>query len=228
MLLALAASLVLAQGIPLKSGAGADLATVDSTYKGLRTSLWPTTANCYSLSSSTGIVAAALAANATVFAMRTSPAAGKSAVITKVMLRYVTQVAYTVPISATRRLALFRGSGAQTSGGTTLSTAIPPKDSASAANSAVQTSEGGFASISTTAALTVTGITYEAQEFSTMHLGAVGAAGATSDWTVVSDSALGDHPIELAPGQLLAIRNPVVFDAAGTWVLAVSVDWCER
>ncbi len=30
-----------------------------------------------------------------------------------------------------------------------------------------------------------------------------------------------------ATGQVLAIRNPVVMDAAGTWQLAVAVDWYE-
>jgi hypothetical protein len=226
-MLGLIVALMLNQGIPLKSGDGTDLATVDSTYKTLRVSTWPSTNACYSLSSVTGIVGAALAANSTVFAMRTNPGGTKAALIHKISLRYITQVAYTTPLSAVRRLAVFRGAGAATSGGTTLSTAIPPKDS-SAPNSVVQTSEGGFASISTTGALTVSGITYEAQEFSTMHLGAVGAAGATTDWTIVVDAHTGDHPLELQPGQLMAIRNPVVMDAAGTWVLAVSVDWCER
>lgn len=34
-------------------------------------------------------------------------------------------------------------------------------------------------------------------------------------------------PIILEPGQLIAIRNPVVMDAAGTFQVSVAVDWHE-
>jgi hypothetical protein len=35
------------------------------------------------------------------------------------------------------------------------------------------------------------------------------------------------QPIQLDPGQALLIRNPQAMDAAGTFQLAVAVDWYE-
>lgn len=207
-------------------GSSATGVTVDATYKNFRVRSVPGTRNCYSLSSVTGTIGAALAANSSVFAMRVDPGSSKNAWIRRMRITYTTIVVYTTPVTAGRRLALFRGSGAAASGGTALSTAIPGKDS-TAANSEVQTSEGGDARISTTGALTVTGITFEAQELATMSLVHVGAAGASFDQEWLWDSGP-EHPLVLRAGQLLAIRNPAAMDAAGTWQAAVTVDWCEN
>jgi hypothetical protein len=80
--------------------------------------------------------------------------------------------------------------------------------------------------ISATAALTVTGITYETTPFAVMTLSHLGAAGAYGE-VVFEFAATESAPIVLQPGQLLAIRNPAAMDAAGTWQLGVRVDWHE-
>lgn len=176
------------------------------------------------LSSVTGTIAAALGANSSVFCMRLDPATSVNAYIYEVQLRYTTIVAYTTPVTAGRRLALFRGSGAACSGGTGLT--IAPTDD-STLNSEVSTAQGGDARIATTGALTVTGITFEADPIFTCGLVHVGAAGASTDCLWNKDS-VNESPLILRPGQVLAIRNPAAMDAAGTWTLAVTVQWYER
>lgn len=178
----------------------------------------------YAVTGTTGTIGAALAANSSVFAMRLDPGASKLAFIERIRLQWTTLVAFTVPLTAGRRLEIYRGSGAGTSGGTSIA-AVAPKDTTSPL-SQFNTAEGGAVSISTTAALTVTGITFEANPFASMSLAHVGAAGAFFEQ--VFEFAAGESaPIVLQPGQLLAIRNPVVMDAAGTWQLGVRVDWHE-
>jgi hypothetical protein len=177
----------------------------------------------FSISGATGTIAAALAQNSTIFAMRLDPATTKRAYIERIRIQYTTIVAYTTAVTAGRRLAIFRGSGAAASGATAL---VPAKKLASSVDSEFTVALGGDARISTTGALTVTGITYEADPFRTMSLSHVGAAGAFYDR--VFEFGNGEAaPIQLEPGQLLAIRNPVAMDAAGTWQAMVDVDWYE-
>lgn len=225
-LLVVLSTAVFAQGIVVKSGSDSTLVSADPPYKNLRVRQLPGTRNCYSLSSVTGTLAAALAANSSVFAMRVDPGSAKNAWVRRVYIAYTTIVAYTTAVTAGRRLALYRGSGAAASGGTALSTAVIAKDS-TASNSEVQTSEGGDARISTTGALTVTGITFEANEFATVSLTHVGAAGAFVEREWLWDDRA-EHPLVLRAGQLLALRNPVAMDAAGTWQVSLTVDWCEN
>lgn len=178
------------------------------------------------LSSVTGTIGAALAANSSIFAMRFDTGAGnKRAFIEKVRLTFTCIVAFTVPITAGRRLSLFRGSGANASGGTALAT-VGKKHSASV-DSEVEAANGGDARISTTGALTVTGITFETNELAVFSLVHTGTAGAFSE-EIFEFNASENTPIVLEPGQLLAIRNPVVMDAAGTWQASVRVDWYEE
>lgn len=199
---------------------GTTTARVDN--RGLRTSLIPR-GNAYSVSSVTGTIGAALAANASVFAMRLDPGSAVLAYIERIRIMYTTIVAYTTPVTAGRRLALFRGSLAAASGGTALGAVA--KDSTSSP-SECDAAQGGDIRISTTAALTVTGITFEANPIRTMTLVHVGAAGAFVEelWEFhASENA----PVVLQPGQLIAVRNPAAMDAAGTWQAGINVDWHE-
>lgn len=190
--------------------------------RGLRSSTVPR-GNAYSVSSITGTVAAALAANATTFAMRLDPGSAVLAYIERIRIMYTTIVAYTTPVTAGRRLALFRGSGAATSGGTALTSVA--KDS-TGSPSECNLAQGGDIRISTTGALTVTGITYEADPIRSMTLVHVGAAGAYTE-SIFEFHASECAPVILQPGQLLAVRNPVAMDAAGTWQMGINVDWHE-
>lgn len=178
----------------------------------------------YSISGLTGTIGAALGANSCIFAMRLDPATTRVAKISRIRVGYTTIVAYTVPITAGRRLALFRGGTAALTGGTAY-TGMSKKDTASPA-SQFDTAEGGDARFATTAALTLGATTFDTNPIRSMTLSHVGAAGAFYDDTWEFDGAHA-APIVLRPGELIGFRNPVAMDAAGTWQLMVSVDWTE-
>lgn len=167
-----------------------------------------------------GTVGAAIAINSSFFAMRLDLGSTLRAFVDLIVLRYTTIVAYTTPVTAGRRLAIFRGSGANTSGGTSITTATPR--STGFAASEFDTAAGGAMSIATTGALTVTGITFEAAPIAVAPLVHLGNAGGYGEFRFQFDA-----PIQLEPGQLLAVRNPVAMDAAGTWQLGVEVHWRE-
>lgn len=200
-------------------------AAVENANKAFRSCNVPRSSRNFSVAATTGTMAAALAANSSVFAIRIDPGAGSiNAFIERIRLQYTTIVAYTTPITAGRRLALFRGSGAAVTGGTSIAT-VAKKDSSSI-DSECGVAQGGQISIATTAALTVTGVTFEANQFAEMSLTHVGAAGGYAE-SIFEYTATESAPIVLAPGQLIAVRNPAAMDAAGTWQLAVRVDWHE-
>lgn len=175
----------------------------------------------YSIAAQSGTIAAALAANSSVFAMRLDPGTTKVAYIERLKIQFTTIVAFTTPVTAGRRLALFRGSGAATSGGTAApavskGTTSPPSEFLIA--------QGGDSRISSTGALTVTGITFETDPLAVFSLTHVGAAGAFSEWVWDANQ---HTPIILQPGQLLAVRAPVAMDAAGTWQFSITADYYE-
>lgn len=178
----------------------------------------------YSQGNVTGTMAAALAANSTVYAMRLNPGASKLVRIHRVRLHFTTVLGFTVALTAGRRLAIFRGVGAAAGGGTALGV-TSERDSASPA-SQCDVAQGGDQRIATTGALTVTGITFEASPLKVMPLTHCGALGAVMESVFEFDDDTGG-PLILRPGELMAIRNPVAMDAVGTWQLAVNVDWTE-
>lgn len=147
-----------------------------------------------------------------------------TAVIDRIHLQYVTLVAYTTPVTVARALSLYHGFGAMATGGTSIT---PPtkRDSSvgpGSNNSQFEPALGaGGIMVATTGALTVSGITFDVVEFSKHTLSHVGAAGNFYEYINTTPG------IKLRPGELLAVRNPVAMDAAGTWQLNVSIDWTE-
>ena len=179
----------------------------------------------YSQGNITGTIAAALAANAAVYAMRCNPGGSKKVRIHRVRLQWTTLVAFTTPLTAGRRLAIFRGAGAAASGGTALG--VTSERDLLSPPSQCDTAQGGDQRIASTGALTVTGITFEASAFKVVSLAHVGAAGAFFEQLIEFDDDSGG-PLVLNPGEVMAIRNGSnAMDAAGTWQLAVNVDWTE-
>jgi hypothetical protein len=156
----------------------------------------------------TGTMAAALASGAAVFAARYPLAATNRFLVQWVHLHYVTLVAYTVPLTAGRRLHLVRGAGADASGGTDIDVVRNQSDLTA---ESVLTGK-----VATTGALTITSITFETAVRARLLLAQAGNAGNDYDeiWTF-------DEPLILVPGQLLGIVAGQAFDAAGTWQLNV-------
>lgn len=178
----------------------------------------------FGIGATTGVIAAALAINSTLFCMRLDPSSPRRAFIERVRLEFTCIAAFTAPISAGRRLGLYRGSNAAQSGGTSLPVAVAKHGSADTSEMSV--ANGGDMRIATTGLLTLGSTVWETVAFREWSLAHVGAAGAYKE-TVFEFHASESAPIQLEPGQLIGIRNPVAMDAAGTFQLSVSVDWHE-
>lgn len=201
---------------------------IENANKAFRVANVPRSSRNFSVAGTTGAMAAALAANSAICALRLDPGAGSIvAVVERIRVQWTTIAAFTVPITAGRRLSLYRGSGAAASGGLPFATGgVVGKKDSSSIDSEMELAAGGDTRIATTAALTTTGITYEAAQIREMSLSHVGAAGAFTE-VLWEFSAHECAPLILQPGQLISIRNPVAMDAGGTWQATINVDWYE-
>jgi len=178
----------------------------------------------FSVSEVTGTIAAALAQNSVIYARRIAPAPSVKRAFTDWMrLTFTTIVAFTTPITAGRRLAIHRASGAATTGGTGIAAAS--KKDPSSAGSLCDVALGGDIRIATTAALGVGGITV-GDKLGELQLVHVGAAGGFHE-RVYEWHASWNKQNELGPGDLVVVRNPVAMDAAGTWQLGIEDHWHE-
>lgn len=176
----------------------------------------------FGVGATSGTIAAALAANSTVFAMRLDPGATRRAFIERVHVEWATIVAFTTAVTAGRRLALYRAQlSSNPTGGTAIAAAMSKHGISD--TSEFSAANGGDMRISSTGTLTIAG-TVDAAPFAEMTLTHVGAAGGFASAELVTPST---QPIQLDPGQGIVIRNPVAMDAAGTWQLSVEVEWFE-
>lgn len=178
----------------------------------------------YSLAVTSGVIAAALAANSPVFAMRLSPTATFTARLDRIRLMYTCIGAFTTPVTAGRRLELIRANTAACAGGTALAAMTPISSKIVA--SQFDSANGGDVRIATTGALTQVGVVYEANPLRQASLAHVGASGNYQEFLFQNDPDVGDETV-VQPGEMLVIRNPVQMDAAGTWQLALNVNWRE-
>lgn len=185
----------------------------------------------WSLSGSTGTMAAALAANSIVFAMQSiandpaKPDYVRRAPIKIEAMRmtFTAIVASATPVSATRALRLFKGlDNAQTlpATGTSLD-AITKRTLDSGVDSGLT-----GAVIATTAALSVTGFTRGSVPLATFDLTAGGAVGGRIEY--VFFERFNGSALYLDPGEILCVSNPAAFDALLTWKLTVDVDFRRR
>jgi hypothetical protein len=158
----------------------------------------------------TGTMAAALAAGSTVFAARypaAAPAAGMF-LVQWMHLHFTCIGSFATPVTAGRRLSLKRGSGGDPTTGTAIDVV---RNVSSEATETLLTGQ-----VATTAALTMTGVTYETPTRSRLMLSEAGSSGFGIDeiWQF-------DDPFFLLPGELFGIVAPALFDASGTWQLSV-------
>lgn len=184
----------------------------------------------YQIAQVTGTVAAALAANSVVFALRNSTTADPASQmlhIQRIRLMWTTIVAFTTPVTAGRRLEIIKAgvASAAYTGGTAVAAAT--KKVSSSATSMADAVNGGDIRIATTGALTAPAtITIESFPQSIFTLSHVGSAGAYAEKTI-DLIGVNDQPLELSPGEFMLVRNPVAMDAAGTWQLGVEVDFYQ-
>lgn len=167
-------------------------------------------------SASTGTMAAALAADAAVFTLR-YPDTGVKLWALQWLHVHVTCIgAFTTPVTAGRRLHLVRSTDA---------------DSAASGGNAVDVVRNDpryttevlpVGRVSSTVALTTTGISFDTAAVARLALSQVGASGADYDelWTF-------DDPLILSPGMTAALTAGALFDAAGTWQATIKGGGCE-
>jgi hypothetical protein len=161
-------------------------------------------------SGSTGVMAAALAADAAAFTLR-YPDTGVELWALQWLHVHVTCLdAFTTPVTAGRRLHLVRSTDVDSaaSGGAALDVVR---------NDSRYTSEVlPVGRISTTAALTTTGISFDTAAVARLALSQVGTSGADYDelWAF-------EDPLILIPGQTVALTAGALFDAVGTWQATV-------
>ena len=206
--------------------ATAGLAAVEQLTKAQRVTLAPR-GYAYSVSGITGIMAAALAANSSIFTMRSNPASGKRLFIDRIRIQYTTLVAFTTALTAARRLAVTRSTAASASpsGGTAITT-VAQKNISSVA-SICSSAGSGDIRIATTGLLTMTGITLDTNNpAAQLSLSHVGAAGGFYDFLLNLASA-DSAPFIIEPGQVLSVFNPAAMDAGGTWQAMITVHWYE-
>ncbi len=177
----------------------------------------------YCVSGQSGIIAAALAQDSVVFAMRcalqavaagTDPNAQKQAVLSRLRFALTTITAFTTPVTAGRRFSLHRASnaGAEISAQTLL---VPVKRDSRAPATIVTPIR-----IANTAGITVGGLTVETDPIAVFDISHSGAAGGRAEFELTR-AQLGANPEVLNPGQYLVLKNPVAMDAAGTLNLTI-------
>jgi hypothetical protein len=187
--------------------------------------------SAWSLTGTTGTMAASLGANSIVFAMgaiaddltKVNPQRRGPLEIEGIQVVFTAIVASATPVAAGRALRLFKASNnAQTmpAGGTAL-TALEKR-------TLDRTQDSGLsgAQIATTGALTVAGFTRGTVPLATVDLSGAGAVGGR----VVHElfEIRNGSPLWLDPGEILVLSNPAAFDALLTWQLTVNVDYRTR
>lgn len=183
----------------------------------------------YVLAGTSGAIAAAAAQDSIFFAMRMAAAAtaGGQVVVESLRLSFTAIAAFTTPITAGRRLAVYRagvGSG-DPAGGLTLAAA---KKSSASGNRFLAPNASLISVAMIANAGPLTGVSArEANPLATLDLVHVGAAGVNTVRTY-EFQAPANSPIILQPGELLVVSNPVAMDAGGTWQLSVDAEFTTQ
>lgn len=187
----------------------------------------------WSLTGTTGTMAASLGANSLVFAIgavandatRPNILPRAPLEIESLRLTFTDIVASLTPASAGRALQLFKGSNnaqAMPTGGTPL-TALPKRTLDAGSDSGMI---GDVARIATTAGLTAGTFTRGTVPLATFDLSGGGALG---NRLVYEFFALQDgSSIWLDPGEILVLSNPAAFEAQMTWQLSVNINYRRR
>lgn len=192
----------------------------------------PPPGQAWSLTGSTGTMAAALAQNSLVFAMGAvaDPATGVSQTAKRAALEIegfrmvftaIAAAAAPTPVS----LQLFKSSNnaqAMPTGGTPL-TARPKRTLDAGADSGMI---GDTARISTTAGLTAGAFTRDSVPLATFDVSADSAAGGRQVFDFFRK--WNGESMWLDPGEILVVSNPAALPAVLTWTMTVNVDYRRR
>lgn len=178
----------------------------------------------------TGVLAAALAADAPIASMRVGPTQTAGSIqggTVKAYVRWISlRLASTVAFTAAQQFGLYlqRFSGANMAGGSTRSI-LNLHENTAAINKSVCLPGGGQAGdfrASDTAALTTAGVTLSGEKITVYGWSTVGPA--EYPWVYLDFT---ERPLRLDVGEGLALFNKVVWPVAGTAVLNGTIAWDE-
>jgi hypothetical protein len=183
----------------------------------------------YRLAASSGVMAAALAANAELFQFRYAGA--NLALIYKVSISAGAQVASTAAVAVSVAMTVARSWTAAGTGGTRLL----PSGNSNKLRTSMGTTAVNDAGISTTAGLTAGTKTLDALNVGELSIGiGTGAITTSHNLKLIERNALldadgeGQHPLVLANQEGFVIRNgTIAWPAAMTWKFSVEVLWAE-
>lgn len=214
-------------------GNGGTVAEVDgTTFRALRTTGRPMDYGAlgfYRVSSVSGTMAAALAANSEIFQFRW-PDATKLAIVTRIAISAGANVAATAAALCSFRVTAARSWSVAGSGGTRLTM--------TGNNQKLRTSMGtslvNDIGIATTGALTAGTKTLDAQDVGGVSFG-IGTGAITTALNLniipmtelLNIDASNDHPLVLAQNEGFVIRSGIIFPATMTWAFTVNISWAE-
>lgn len=187
--------------------------------------------NGWTAAATTGTMVPSIATTGNIFTMRAYTASTMAALVNRIRVQYTTITAFGTPVTAGRRLALYRfaqPAGASNGNPSANNTNIVPiglnpADTSSIFTQASATPNFGSMDIATTDVMTVgSNMTVAATPLRVLNLTHAGAAGgnAEADWVFTV-------PVFLPAGYGLVIRPGANFEATGTWHLNLSIDWTE-
>lgn len=197
----------------------ADTHRIDADWRSARVSVYPRHLNSggiYATRATTGILAAALAVDAPVFGLREAAAPTRNVFILRIDIGFGCTVAFTTGSQVGFYMERF---SAANLGGGNVSNAFR-YDTAYAVTELLD------ARVATTAALTTAGVTFDGFKVPLISFPSPLLGQVIGPFTCFDASET--SPIRLRAGEGLAIRNLVVWPAAGTGVMFSRVVWEER
>jgi hypothetical protein len=201
-------------------GFGGVVDEVDSDWRSRRVSIYPRHLNSggiYTVRMTTGVLAAALAANAMVAGIREGAAPSRNIYIMRIQASF----SWVIAATGSQQFGFYleRFSAANPTGG---SAYVPMR-----LDTTYPATEAQDIRASLTAALSVSSLVFDGNAVPIMGWTSVAIGTGVLDMPVLWDASEGG-PIRLRAGEGIALRNLILWPAAGTGVLTMRWTWEER
>lgn len=215
--------------VEVRDGGGSNLFKVDTSWLGGRIAIYPQEAlGHYRMCATSGVLTGVAAGTATagiLFAVR-APATN-TMVVQRIKVKLWTIVQPTATLETWLKIIQLSGYSASITGGTTISLASPQfKKMSGYPDTTIQS-----ASIATTAGLTAGTHTMNTNEFCSEGRTESAAAEATSpnlNEMEFLGNETGEHGMVFVGNQGFVVRNEILWSAAQTGRMSVTLDWFER
>lgn len=203
----------------------ADIATIDPKNKALRVTNRPiisSTLGSYAVSLNSGVMAAALAANASIWGLRYGGT--NICAIEKVVFDGLGMV---TGMTAAQGIGFGLFITRACTVGVSIGTAAVLTGNNGKLRTSYATTGVGNINISTTAALTAGTRTPDAQPMGALFGSVPITTGALLNEGVLFDAYKVGHPIILVANEGIELQNRILWGAGGTWTFGITVQWSE-